>query len=331
MNIYDLLNQVSQTMFQQNIRFEKPIRINSPGSGFFIEPLSGTKITITDILNSKDLDEIRDKNKYPVKCLIVEIQVQLYKEDCKPHKICKNPSECWIENLEDLNRFSAFVKTQKITRDWLTQDKLSAYIVFNHRSHKIPSNIWLTDQNWYRLLADGHLHEDIPSISSNQIGGRLQGQSNIQGVVDFKKIDLDRLLENKSLTRRNKNDQDEETLMPISDQKRRAALRLLEIALKNQDSYQVEFRGEIISFAQFIKNSKKAALKDELSKLGKDNGISIIKRIQSALSKKTQDALERLDENSVSQADLESIATLLRNISQQAGQPKNNHTKHGRF
>jgi len=189
LNIYNLLSQVSEERFQYPIQFEKYIHKKQSSPGYIAGNGIYTNITLLDLSDST-LEKLSCENQLSFTFPSFDIEVRLEHDNTRPHTISiKNGLTLPIKNMNDVNFFNAYFRTMKIIRDWLAQDKLTAYVLFNNNYHKIPNNVWVTDENWYRLLADGQINECISSIVSH---------SEVRGIIYFQKSDVDRLLCKKS-------------------------------------------------------------------------------------------------------------------------------------
>ena len=316
LNIYNLLSQVSEERFQDPIQFEKYIHKKQSSPSYIAGNGIYTNITLLDLSDST-LEKLSCENQLSFTFPSFDIEVRLEHDNTRPHTISiKNGLTLPIKNMDDVNFFNAYFRTMKIIRDWLAQDKLTAYVLFNNNYHKIPNNVWVTDENWYRLLADGQINECIPSV--------YQGYSDVKGVIFFHKSDVARLLcKTSSLDQALYRYSDEEDSIKALLQKNpRAALRLLLICLNEQGSYAVNLRDQKMTLSQFILEGKKDGLVHELHQIAKANNIEVIKNIQLEISNKDEASLDLLNETSVSNEDIKAIATILRHLKKQKGQQK---------
>jgi hypothetical protein len=147
LNIYDLLSQVSEEHFQEPIQFEKYIHKKQSSPGYIAGNGIYTTITLLDLSDST-LEKLSCENQFSFTFQRLDIEVRLEHDNTRPHTISiKNGFTLPIKNMDDVNFFNTYFRTMRMVRDWLAQDKLTAYVLFHNNYHKIPNNIWVTDEN----------------------------------------------------------------------------------------------------------------------------------------------------------------------------------------
>ncbi len=222
------------------------------------------------------------------------------KDDKQESKKVKH-SKGWLVN------FVSITESWQFIRGALSSRKISSFILCDHKYYDLPETLWVDDSNWYSLIVDGRICTSRQNIPENII--RTLDPGSIEGHVFFNKEEVVKFCLELQAT-----SNPESTLFlelweksKKGELKLRAAERLYLIA-KITFPYTIkDSRGndKVIG-----KTDNKVALERDLKAFAQDQ-----LKFKIVEPQKEQGSFN--EEDSLSEADIKAIATLLRNVIQQ--------------
>ncbi len=296
LTIGELSNKLVPKRSQADCMMEEILLTKEEGLGLPNHP-SSMHYKVYDIRDFGELNRIAQCALYPMTFSLEEIRLSIFQGDIHQHLFAHRAQGLrWIIQSEaELIRWKSIFACRALVRDGLASSKLKASALHDNHYSEIPATVWHADENWYRLLAEGSLNTRLPGT---------QNDSQIQGVVFFKVADVYQFLQSLMLVIGS-----ESQLIAEFYKKHESGDLKLRAALKLMIQTILSLHGD------YLDKSKKNVVEDDIRRLTTQMGFKILTRQQDiALEKKSN---PRMEDTCVSEADIKSIATCLRNLSKQ--------------